>query len=258
MSLNILVCIKAVVLEATDGRVVRLSEICALNPFDRPSLEMAFRLRDEHKGKVTALSMGPEAGSIALYEVMAMGSDRAILLSDPALAGSDTLATSTALGAAIKKLGPFDLILFGARTSDSDTGQVGPQTAMLLGLPMVTGVYSLDYQEPVLTVERRVDSFVEKYEVRLPAALSVHPSAVWPRDPSLYGIGTAFAKGVLEKMDMTGLGIPPENVGETGSPTRVISLKRTDRNRNCEMISGSLDDQVDELVRRLKVLGYIG
>ena len=79
MSLNILVCIKAVVLEATDGRVVRLPEICALNPFDRPSLETAFRLRNVHKGKVTALSMGPEAGSISLYEVLAMGADRAII-----------------------------------------------------------------------------------------------------------------------------------------------------------------------------------
>ena len=87
------------------------------------------------------------------------------ILHDPLLAGSDTLATSTTLGAAIKKLGLFDLVLFGTRTSDSDTGQVGPQTAVQLDLPLITGVCKIEYKDSRLIVERRVDAFIEEYEL---------------------------------------------------------------------------------------------
>ena len=194
MGLNTVVCIKSVVLDAPNGKVVRNSDSCALNPFDRPVIETALRLREENGGKVTALSMGPEAGSLALYETMAMGVDRATLVCDPAFAGSDTLATSTTLAAAIQKLGPFDLVLFGTRTSDSDTGQVGPQTAVLLDLPMVTGVVNFEYKDSALMVERKADEFIERYEVSLPGALTIHPSAIQARDASLMGIETAFGK----------------------------------------------------------------
>src|SRR4030065_2112942 len=91
--------------------------------------------------------MGPDVACLSLYGAMALGVDRAVLISDPALAGSDTLATSTALGAAVMKLRPFDLILFGTRTSDSDTGQVGPQTAVRIGLPIITGVNHLEHMD---------------------------------------------------------------------------------------------------------------
>ena len=125
-------------LEAPTGRSIRTSETCDLNPFDRPCIDMALRLRKEMGGTVTALSMGPDSCAFAVCDAMAMGVDRGVLLSDPALAASDTLATTTALAAAIRKLAPYDLVLFGTRTSDSDTGQVGPQTSVLLGIPMVT------------------------------------------------------------------------------------------------------------------------
>ena len=116
MKLRIIVCIKSVLLDAPNGQVIRLPEKCALNPFDRPAIEMALELREKNGGSVTALSMGPEVASLALYEAMAMGVDRSVLISDPALAGSDTLATSRALGAAIMQLKDFDLLLFGTRT----------------------------------------------------------------------------------------------------------------------------------------------
>ena len=152
MPLNIIICIKSVVLDAPNGKVVRTPDTCALNPFDRPALEMAIKLREEAGGKVTAISMGPESGSLALYEALAMGVDQAVLISDQALAGSDTLATSTALGAAIRKLAPFDLALFGTRTSDSDTGQVGPQTAVLLDIPLITGASSITLKKKKILV----------------------------------------------------------------------------------------------------------
>jgi electron transfer flavoprotein beta subunit len=258
MSLNIIVCIKSVVLDAPEGRVVRLPETCALNPFDRPALEMALQIREKEGGSVTALSMGPEVGGLSLYEAMAMGVDRAVLISDPGLAGSDTLATSTALGAAITKLKPFDLILFGTRTSDSDTGQVGPQTAVRLDLPIITGVTQLEQIDSTVIADRRMDEFVERYELFLPAAITVHPASMPARDSSLSGIEKAFNKGSFERMDLSALGLSIDQVGEKGSPTRIISMKKIRRKRKCEFITGSIEEKADKLVRRFKEGGHIG
>jgi electron transfer flavoprotein beta subunit len=258
MALNIIICIKSVVLEAPDGKVVRLPETTGLNPFDRPAIEMGLRLRENMGGKITAISMGPESSAFALYEALSMGVDSAVLISDPALAGSDTLATSRALSGAIRRLSPFDLVLFGARSSDSDTGQVGPQTAVILGLPFVTGVFEIKAKESGLVVERGVDEFVESYEVSMPSAIGVHATAVQPRDIRLSGIEHAFGIESLERITLKDLNISKETVGEKGSPTKVVSLNRVSRKKKCEFIAGSVEEQADDLVRRLRDKGYIG
>lgn len=258
MELNIIVCIKSVVLDAPEGIVVRTTDSCALNPFDRPALEAALNLREKTGGRITALSMGPEAACLGLYEALALGVDRAVHISDPGLAGSDTLATSTALGAAIRKLTPCDLILFGARTSDSDTGQVGPQTAVFLDLPLVTGVFDIQGNGPSLSVERRIDEFLENYELTLPGVLTIHPSAFRPRDASLVGIEEAFTGKSIEKMDIDHLDLPPGQVGDAGSPTRLLAMKKVKRDRKCDFISGSVEEQAEELTRRLRETGLIG
>ena len=118
--MHIVVCIKSVIINAAGAGVVRSHESTELNPFDRPVLETALRIREARGGTITALSMGPESSISAISEARAMGVDRGILLSDPALGGSDTLATSLALATGVNKLKPFDLVLFGTRTSDSD------------------------------------------------------------------------------------------------------------------------------------------
>ena len=257
MNLNIIVCIKSVVADVPEGRVVRSTESCELNPFDRPALEVALHLQEVCGGVVTAISMGPEASSLALMEAMAMGVDRGILISDPALAGSDTLATSTALAAAIKKLAPFDLVLFGTRTADSDTGQVGPQTAALLNLPIVTWAYSIEPMKSGLHIERRSDGFQERFELSYPAVLTVHPSSVQPRDIGLHGIELAFAESKVESWSLKNLDLLPSQVGEQGSPTRVLSLKRVKKERKCEFLPGSAEEQVDALIRRFIDSGMV-
>ena len=258
MNLNIIVCIKSVVVDAPKGRVVRTPESCELNPFDRPALEVALHLRQAYGGEVTTMSMGPEVSALALIETMALGVDRSILISDPALAGSDTLATSTALAAAIQKLAPFDLVLFGTRTTDSDTGQVGPQTAVLLDLPLVTSACSVEPVDSGLHVERRADGFREKLELSLPAILTVHPSSVQPRDVGLHGIESAFAEPEVQNWNLKDLGLSPEQVGEQGSPTRVLSMKRVKKERKCEVLSGSADEQAGELIKRFIETGVVG
>ena len=257
MDLNIIVCVKSVVVNAPEGRVVRSTETCELNPFDRPALEAALHLREACGGTITSISMGPEASALALIESVAMGVDRGILISDPALAGSDTLATATALAAAIKKLAPFDLVLFGTRTADSDTGQVGPQTAALLHLPLVAWAYSIEPLKSGLHIERRADGFQEKFELSFPAVLTVHPGSIQPRDIGLYGIELAFAEPKMENWSLKKLGLSPEQVGEQGSPTRVLSLKRVKNERKCEFLQGSAEEQAEELARRFIDTGMV-
>jgi electron transfer flavoprotein beta subunit len=251
-----IVCIKPVVLSGS-GAKVRSAESYGLNPFDRPALEVALQLREKRGGTVTVLAMGPEPSSFVLNEAMAMGADAGILLSDRALAGSDTLATSTALGTAIQHLSPFDLVLFGTRSSDSDTGHVGPQTAVLLNLPLVTGVYAVDTLGNGLRVERRIDDFRETYQLPFPAVLTVRHGSVRPRDIGLLEMASAFEEKELVKWSLKDLGLSPEDVGDAGSGTAVISLSKVQRAKTCEFLSGSKEEQVEELLSRLLSSGLL-
>lgn len=262
--MKIIVCIKSVVKWSAgepvlaEGKLMRTAEGMELNPFDRPALELGLRLKEERGGSVTALSMGPEAAEDALYEALALGADKAVLACDRALAGSDTLATSYALAAAVKRLAPFDLILFGTRTADSDTGQVGPQTASLLCLPLVGWAWSVKADGGGIEVERRVDGFREIYQADLPAALTVHAGALVPRDVPLYGIGPAFGAGKIERLTCAELGLDPARIGERGSPTRVVSIRPVTRERKCELIAGTVEEQAEEVVKRLLEKGLVG
>ena len=258
MNLNIIVCVKSVVVSAPDGRVVRSPESCELNPYDRPAIEVALNLREAYGGKVTAVSMGPESSEIALIETMALGVDRSILLCDPALVGSDTLATATVLSAAIKKLTPFDLVFFGIRTADSDTGQVGPQTAVMLNLPLATWAYSIEPADDELLVERRADGFRENLALSFPAMVTVHPGSVQPRDVGLHGIEAAFTVPGVEFWKLKELGLTPDQVGEQGSPTRVVSLRRVKKVRKCKFLSGSAEEQARDLTRLFVDTGLVG
>jgi electron transfer flavoprotein beta subunit len=258
MAFHIIVCIKAVMLESPQKGLVRPDEALELNPFDKPALEVALRMKEDRGATVTALSMGPEACAFSLYEAMAMGIDRSVLISDPAIAGSDTLATSTALAAAIKKLAPYDLVLFGTRTADSDTGQVGPQTTVLLDIPLVTWAHSIEEKDSGLIVERRADGFLEKFEISFPAALTIHPASAQPRHAGLSGIELAFGESKIERWNLADLALSPDQVGWAGSPTRVVSWTRVVREKKCEFLSGTAEEQAQELVRRLAESGAIG
>ena len=258
MSLNIIICIKSVVTSAPGGRVVRTADNCILNPFDRPAIEMALKLRETNGGTVTAVTMGPETGSIALYEALAMGVDKGVLVTDRAFAGSDTLATSKTLAAAIEKLKPFDLVIFGARSSDSDTGQVGPQTAVHLNLPVLTGVKSIEYSDKNIRVDRVIDEFEEEYEMILPGAVAIHPKAVDARDTALSMVEKAFSMEAFERLHLSDLKLAVEGLGIEGSPTKLVSTSKVKKKHKCEFLEGSPEEQADELVKRIKAGGYIG
>src|SRR5512134_3330824 len=157
--MDIIVSIKQVVagdrvkIDPGTYSLVRSPEFSYINPFDLFALEMAVQLKKDHSGSITAVTMGPKISEEVLWEALAIGADRAVLLSDPRFAASDTLATSYVLGMGIRKIGTFDLILCGMRTTDGDTAQVGPQLAEELDLPHVTGVEKVQREKHLLRVE---------------------------------------------------------------------------------------------------------
>ena len=255
---HFVVCVKSVVLEAAHVKVVRTPENSALNPFDRPALSIALDLRAALGGTVTAVSMGPPVAGAALREAIALGADRAVLLSDPAMSGADTVATAAVLAAAVARLAPVDLVLFGTRTADSDTGQVGPLTATALGRPLVTDIQALAPEAGGCRATRLSDGFLETYELVFPAAVTVRPEAAAPRETDLGRLAAAFDGAAPEVWDLRRIGLAPEATGETGSPTVVLKLSPVKRGKTCAFIEGDDAAKAEELVRRLVDGGLIG
>lgn len=162
-----------------DGTVNRAALPAIFNPEDLNALEQALKLKDAYPGsKVTVLTMGPARAAEIIREGMFRGADGGIVLSDRAFAGSDTLATSYALSAAIKKIGDFDIIIGGRQAIDGDTAQVGPQVAEKLGIPQITYAEDIvDVDNGTITIKRRLDGGVETVKAKLPLVVTVNGSA---------------------------------------------------------------------------------
>ena len=187
MSLNIIVLAKQVpdtrnvgkdAMKA-DGTINRAALPAIFNPEDLNALEQALKLKELHPGsKVTILTMGPARAAEIVREGMFRGADGGIVLSDRAFAGSDTLATSYALSAAVRKIGDYDLIIGGRQAIDGDTAQVGPQIAEKLGIPQITYAEDiLNVENGEITVKRRIESGVETVKAKLPLVVTVNSSA---------------------------------------------------------------------------------
>ncbi|HDH99543.1 MAG TPA: electron transfer flavoprotein beta subunit/FixA family protein, partial [Firmicutes bacterium] len=177
--MDIVVCIKQVP-ETTEVKIdpqtktlVREGIPGIVNPFDMYAIEEGLRLKERYGGKVKVLTMGPPQAEDALREALAMGADEAVLLSDKALAGSDTLATSYALSMAVRKLG-YDLVICGKQAVDGDTAQVGPEMAEHLGVPFVAWVRKVEeVSDGKIKVQRLMDDGYEVLEMPLPALITV-------------------------------------------------------------------------------------
>lgn len=187
MSLNIIVLAKQVPdtrnvgkdAMKEDGTINRAALPAIFNPEDLNALEQALKLKEMYPGsKVTLLTMGPARAAEIVREGMYRGADGGIVLSDRAFAGSDTLATSYALSAAVRKIGDYDIIIGGRQAIDGDTAQVGPQVAEKLGLPQVTYAEEImDITDGKATIRRRIESGVETVKAPLPLVVTVNGSA---------------------------------------------------------------------------------
>lgn len=197
--MNIVVCVKqapdtAATVTVQDGKVSWGDAPLVLNPWDEYAVEQALQTKEEHGGKITAISLGPEDAREALKTSLAMGVDDAIIISDPAFAGADTLVASKILAAAISKLDAVDLIFFGRSAVDSDSGVLGPQVARRLGWPslnLVSAVTLLSPDEGTIEVERMIEEGRQIVRSPLPAVVSVVKEINEPRYPSFMGIRKA-------------------------------------------------------------------
>ncbi|MCL6634249.1 MAG: electron transfer flavoprotein subunit beta/FixA family protein, partial [Peptococcaceae bacterium] len=187
-------------------------------------LEEAMKLKKSFEGaRVTAISMGPESARKVLKEAVAMGADAGILLTGKAFAGSDTIATARALAAAIKKAGPFDLILCGERATDGETGQTGAMVAAMLDVPVHTYVNRIVLRDGWAEIVRMVEGGFERVEVPLPALFSVVKGINQPGFPTLEGkIRARQAEIVVWGPE--DLGLDRDELGLKGSPTRVVKV----------------------------------
>lgn len=229
-----------------------------LNPYDRRAIELALSLKEKQGGDVVTLSMGPPQAEEALRETLAFGVDKAVLLSDPAFAGADTLATAYTLAAGVRKLGRFSLILCGARTLDSDTAQVGPQMAEFLDLPMAAYVGKATCRERTLRVERTLDGVRERLLLPLPALITVAGRMQPERPLALGSVEEAFGEPQIVRWGGQDLDVDPGRIGWEGSATVADEYAVWKHSRSGEIIQAkpaeAADRILDILVKR-NVLG---
>ena len=226
--MKIAVCVKQVPeaahlrIDAGSKRLDRSGE-GALNAFDTNAVEEALRLRDATgDGEVVLVSLGPAKAQDALRKALAMGADRAILVSDDAAAGSDLIATSYAVAKALERESP-DLVLFGQQAGDSDGAVLWAAVADRLRRPVVSQAAELSHADGKLTVKRQTEFGYDVIEAPLPAVVAVSDAINEPRYPSLKGIMGAKSKP-QETVSLGDLGVEADRAGEGGSKTEVYGL----------------------------------
>ena len=256
--MNIIVCIKQVP-NTTDVRIdpqtntlIREGVESVINPFDTYAIEEGVRLKEKFGGKVTVISMGPPQAEQALREAISLGCDETILVSDRALAGSDTWATSYSLAMAIRKMGAFDVIICGKQASDGDTAQVGPGISAHLNIPQVTYVKKIEeISGNKAVVERLMEDGYERIETPLPCLITVVKEINEPRLPSLKGKMKAKSANII-RWGVKDIGCDPHNVGLEGSPTRVIKIFTPPPRKSGEILHGDTSEAAQKLTELLK------
>lgn len=255
--MNIIVCIKQVPdttnvkIDPQKNTLIREGVKSIINPFDENAIEEALRLKDIHGGKVTIITMGPPQAVDALKTAIAMGSDDAILISDSAFAGADTLATSYTLSCAVKKIGLYDLILFGKQAIDGDTAQVGPGVAQFLDIPQITFASKIELSDNRLKVTRQLEDSSEIVETMLPAVVSVVKQINEPRLPSLKGQLKA-KKTEIPVWNAESISAEKEKIGLTGSPTQVVRIFTPPPRGKSEMIEGNAEEIAEKIFGKLR------
>lgn len=224
--MKIVVCIKQVPdtteikIDPVKGTLIRDGVPSIMNPDDKGGLEQALRFKDQFGAHVTVITMGPPQAEAILREAFAMGVDEAILLSDKKFGGSDTLATSYTLAAALRNL-EFDLLITGRQAIDGDTAQVGPQIAEHLGLPQVTYVADAKrIDEKTLEVRKETETGYEILEVDMPCVLTILASGYEPRYMNVRGIMETFDRPIT-RWSSENITLDEQFIGLKGSPTRV-------------------------------------
>ncbi|WP_281679436.1 electron transfer flavoprotein subunit beta/FixA family protein [Synergistes jonesii] len=217
--------VDTVKIDEKTGTMIREGVEAELNPLDLHAVEAAVRIKEARQdASITAISMGPMTAQKAVRYAIAMGADDGLLLSDRKFGGADTLATARTLARAIKKAGPFDLLLAGERATDGETGQVGPACAELLGASVLSYVSAIEeLSDEKVRVVRAVEGGHETVEAKLPAMVIPVKEMNVPRLCTLSGKLRAKKAdvGILTADDIS---MAAEETGLTGSATQVVNV----------------------------------
>ena len=227
--MNIVVCVKQVPdtwaerkLKPGDATLDRESVDGLINELDEYAIEEALQIKEAHEGEVTVLTMGPEKASESIRKALSMGADKAVHLTDDALAGSDVLQTSYALAQVLKQIG-FDLVVCGAESTDARMGSMAAMLAERLGVPQLSLASKVEVDGPAVKVHRQSEDGYWMVEGTLPAVISVVEKINEPRYPSFKGI-MAAKKKPLHVMSCADAGIDTSLVGLANAATEVVDF----------------------------------
>lgn len=228
-----------------DGRLQRRGMALEMNPYCRRAVAKGVELANASGGSCIVYTLGPISAEDVVREAVAWGADKGIVVSDPVLAGSDTLATAQALSAALRLDGPFDLILVGRNSIDGDTGQVGPEVAELMGMPFAAGVRHLSFSEEMMRLGLEYDDGSVEVEMAMPALLSVAERLCDPCKVDADG-RHAVPADLIVRRTIADLG--PGPWGEEASRTRVGVVRPLTHTRVGKILSGDVGSQVEQAV----------
>ncbi|MCP3911654.1 MAG: electron transfer flavoprotein subunit beta/FixA family protein [Actinomycetia bacterium] len=260
--MNVVVCVKQIPDPADPGeldpetKTLKRDVKLILDESDSYGVEMALQLVDNAGGgEVTLVSMAPNSEVGGLRTALAMGAASAVLVSDPALQGTDALGTARVLAAAIQKNGTPDLVLAATESSDGYTGTVPVQLAELLGLPSVTFAKSIEVADNQVKIERQTEAGYDEVECPIPALVSVTAGVVEPRYPSFKGIMAAKSKPV-DEVTCGDLGIDAGSVGWAGGGQEIVLVEEAEAREAGEIIEddGEGFQKIVELLDNLKVI----
>ena len=262
--MNIIVCVKRVpdttgadVEIAEDGRKIKQEGlIFDTNDWDKYAINEAVRLKEEYGGQVTAIALGSEDAEDSLRRCFVTGCDEAVRLTDEAFDGSDASAIARILHSVIKDT-DFDLILTGAQAGDDGYGQVGPTLANLLGIPHAVLVTNIEVLDSRVRVHRELEGGLEEVvEIKLPALLTIQTGINEPRYVSIKAVIKMMQKEI-KALNLEGLGMVKDNVGEAGSRTKIERLYLPPITREMEILPGEPGPAATRLIDILKDEGML-
>jgi electron transfer flavoprotein beta subunit len=259
--MNVVVCAKQIPDPAMPGqldpgtRTLKREGKLIMDESDSFGVEMGLQLAEKAGGgEVTIVSMVPAAGAQGIRSALAMGAAKAILISDEALQGSDSLATAKILAAAIKRAEP-DLVLTATESTDGYTGTIAAQIAEVLGYPSITFAKHVEIADGMVKVQRQTEEGYDEVESPLPAVVSVTAGVVEPRYPSFKGIMAAKNKPV-DEVKVTDLGLSADEVGWAGARQEIVDVSPAEERQAGEIVEdeGDAHERIIQFLEQLKVI----
>ncbi|MBD3256324.1 MAG: electron transfer flavoprotein subunit beta [Candidatus Lokiarchaeota archaeon] len=234
------------------GTLIREGVENIINPDDLYALEFALQIKSNYGGTTHAITMGPPHAVNALRECLAMGIDRAILISDPMFSYSDTLQTTLVLKEAFEHIKNYDLILTGSKTSDSSTGQVPYQLSEALDIPLITDIFSFEIiSNKIFKCHRNFGHESQHIQTNLPILIRVQRHYNEPRHIPLGGIKKAYEEKI-QVFDFNTFNCPNYLDGCNKSPTAVVKTEQIEIRRKNEEIDGTIQEKIEKLIKIMK------